>query len=111
MTAHQNPHSPKLTLDLPAIAVRYRAVSDAATGKELAAAMLDSATDVPLLMAELSRLWSQLLTLRLDHANLRAAARAALSAADDGEPDPLAYLRDELENEWPTERRSTEDTR
>jgi hypothetical protein len=32
---------------------------------------------------------------RLISANRLAAIRAALSAAADGEPDPLAYLRDE----------------
>jgi hypothetical protein len=30
------------------------------------------------------------------YANLLAAARAAVAAAEDGEPDPLWYLRDEL---------------
>ena len=34
---------------------------------------------------------------RLDHANLRAAMRAALAAHADGEPDPMWYLRDELD--------------
>ena len=29
--------------------------------------------------------------------DLVAAARATLAAADDGEPDPLYYLRDELQ--------------
>jgi DNA-binding XRE family transcriptional regulator len=33
---------------------------------------------------------------RLAHANLIAAARATLAAAEDGEADPLYYLRDEL---------------
>ena len=33
---------------------------------------------------------------RLDRANLRAAMRAALAAHADGEPDPMWYLRDEL---------------
>jgi hypothetical protein len=33
---------------------------------------------------------------RLDRANLRAAMRATLAAHADGEPDPLWYLRDEL---------------
>ena len=33
---------------------------------------------------------------RLDRANLRAAIRAAVAAHADGEPDPLWYLRDEL---------------
>lgn len=111
MTAHQNPHTPKLTIDLPAIAARDRAVSDAETGMELAAALLDSAADVPLLLAELGRLCSQLLALRLDYANLRAAARAAVSAAYDGEPDPFAYMTDELDLAWPIEYRSTEDGR
>lgn len=111
MTAHQNPHTPKLTIDLPAIAARDRAVSDAETGMELAAALLDSAADVPLLLAELGRLWSQLLALRLDYANLRAAAQAAVSATYDGEPDPSAYLTDELDRAWPIEYQSTKDGR
>jgi len=34
---------------------------------------------------------------RLDHANLVAAARATLRADRDSEPDPLWYLRDELD--------------
>jgi hypothetical protein len=36
---------------------------------------------------------------RLESANRLAAIRAALSAANDGEPDPLAYLRDQLAEE------------
>ena len=36
--------------------------------------------------------------MRLDRANLLAAIRAALAAARDGEADPLAYLRDELDD-------------
>ena len=34
---------------------------------------------------------------RLDRANLRAAMRATLAAHADGEPDPMWYLRDELD--------------
>jgi hypothetical protein len=34
---------------------------------------------------------------RAAYANLLAAARAALSAEDEGESDPLYYLRDELD--------------
>jgi hypothetical protein len=51
------------------------------------AAALDT---IPNLCAEI-----RLLRVRL--ANLVAAARATLSANDDGEPDPLYYLRDELQ--------------
>jgi hypothetical protein len=36
---------------------------------------------------------------RLESANRLAAIRAALGAARDGEPDPLAYLRDQLAEE------------
>jgi hypothetical protein len=111
MTTHSNRHAPKLTIDLPAIAARDRAVTAAENGPQLAAALLDSAADVPLLLAELGRLWGHLLALRLDYANLRAAAQAALSAARDGEPDPFAYLTDELSGTWPAERLSTQDTR
>lgn len=106
MTAH-----PKLTVDLPAIAGRHRAILGAGTVDQLHNALLDSATDVPLLLAELARLWTQLLALRLRYANLRAAAQATLSADRDGEPDPLAYLTDELSGQWPTEPPSTRDRR
>lgn len=37
--------------------------------------------------------------LRLHYANLKAAARACLKAYDDGEDDPLWYVRDELAHE------------
>ncbi|MFI6180788.1 hypothetical protein ACIA8R_35025 [Nonomuraea sp. NPDC051191] len=52
--------------------------------------------DTPVLVAEISRLRTDISRRRLRRANLIAAMRAALSAAADGEPDPLSYLRDEL---------------
>ena len=52
--------------------------------------------DLADLVAELTRLAGELDHARLDRANLRAAMRAALAAHADGEPDPLWYLRDEL---------------
>ena len=45
---------------------------------------------IPKLCAEIRR-------LRARAANLVAAARATLGAHDDGEPDALYYLRDELQ--------------
>ncbi len=42
------------------------------------------------------RLAEALRSARLESANRLAAIRAALHAAADSEPDPLAYLRDEL---------------
>lgn len=58
---------------------------------------LDTAlTDNLALSAEVTQLAADLAAARLDAANLLAAARAALAAWADGEPDPLWYLRDEL---------------
>lgn len=58
--------------------------------------LLDALNDVPLLVAKVSRLTTELHTTRLDLANMRAAARATIAAHHDGEADPLYYLRDEL---------------
>jgi hypothetical protein len=57
----------------------------------------DALNDVPLLLAEISRLSAELQATRLDRANLLAAARATIAAHHDGEADPLSYLRDELD--------------
>ena len=48
------------------------------------------------LRAEIASLRRQLAGARLKSANFEAAIRAALSAAEDGEADPLEYLRYEF---------------
>jgi hypothetical protein len=48
------------------------------------------------LAARVSRLETMLAHIRRVYADLVAACRAALTAAADGEPDPLSYVRDEL---------------
>lgn len=53
--------------------------------------------DVPALGAVIARLSAELAATRMDRANLLAAMRATLAANADGEPDPLYYLRDELQ--------------
>ena len=53
--------------------------------------------DLAQLVAELTRLARELDRTRLDRANLLAAMRATLAAHADGDPDPLWYLRDELD--------------
>jgi len=59
---------------------------------------IDSAlADVPAVVAELHRARAELEAVRLDRANLLAAMRATIGAHADGEPDPLYYLRDELQ--------------
>ncbi len=56
----------------------------------------DALSDAVVLAAQVTRLSAELERTRLDRANLRAAMRAALAAHADREPDPLWYLRDEL---------------
>ena len=52
---------------------------------------------IPLLCGEIGRLRTRLARALTDLHNLVAAARATLGANADGEPDPLYYLRDELD--------------
>jgi outer membrane murein-binding lipoprotein Lpp len=56
----------------------------------------DALSDAASLAAQVTRLSAELKRTRLDRANLRAAMRATLAAHADGEPDPMWYLRDEL---------------
>jgi hypothetical protein len=53
--------------------------------------------DLPAVLADLGRARTELEAVRLDRANLLAAIRATLTADAEGEPDPLGYLRDELD--------------
>jgi hypothetical protein len=61
--------------------------------------------DTPALATEITRFRAELAGTRLDRANLLAAARTVITAHHDGEPDPLSYLRDELDarGQLPTE--------
>jgi hypothetical protein len=60
--------------------------------------LVDTAlADVPITLAELARMRAELRAVRLDRANLLAATHACLAASDEGEIDPLGYLRDELD--------------
>ena len=56
----------------------------------------DALSDAVALCEQVTRLSAELDRTRLDRANLRAAMRAALAALAEGEPDPMWYLRDEL---------------
>jgi len=57
-----------------------------------------SLADLPAVLADLGRMGAELEAVRLDRANLLAAIRATLAADAEGEPDPLGYLRDELDS-------------
>ena len=60
--------------------------------------LVDTAlADLPAVLADLRRARTELELVRLDRANLLAVIRATLAADSEGEPDPLSYLRDELD--------------
>jgi hypothetical protein len=64
--------------------------------------LIDAAlADLPFALAELGRARAELELARLDRANLLAAIQATLAADADGDPDPLGYLRDELDSPEP----------
>jgi hypothetical protein len=54
------------------------------------------AADIALLLAEISRLHQSFIRSRRRAANYEAAIRAAIGAQEDGDHDPIGYLRDEL---------------
>lgn len=61
---------------------------------------LDTAlADTPRLLAEILRQRADIAGIRLDRANLLAAIRATLAAHREGEADPYAYLRLELDEQ------------
>jgi hypothetical protein len=88
--------------DLREVANRHRIARDVAG--RLAAEhpadiwqhLLAAFADIPELAAEITRLRADLANARLDLANLAAAALASIVARNEGESDPLCYLRDEL---------------
>jgi len=94
---HSQPHIPQLQIDLDeilgTIALDLAVIRIC---EQCQASVPSLINDLAQLVTEITRLHSALIRERLTSANLRAAIRAALGAHADGEPDPLAYLRDEL---------------
>jgi ABC-type transporter Mla subunit MlaD len=97
--------SPDSSTDLQEVASRNNTARQIIAGFSTAAPTLAeiwqqleaALADTPILSAEITRLRDELADTRLDRANLLAAARAVISAHMDGEPDPLSYLRDDLQ--------------
>jgi hypothetical protein len=87
---------PLLSVDMDEIRNRLRdlAYANLCGNCELAASR--AVSDIARLIAQICEFYAALGAERLRSANLEAAIRAALGAYDDGEADPLAYLRDEL---------------
>ena len=98
-SAHPNqPTIPRLQIDLDeilgTIALELARVRTCAQCQDSVPSLINDLADF---VAELTRLADELHQARLDRANLRAAMRAALVAHAEGEPDPMWYLRDELD--------------
>ncbi len=96
-TPQNQPHIPQLQIDLDeilaTIALELARVQICQQCQGSVPSLID---DLAHLVTEITRLHSALVRERLISANLRAAIRAALGAQSDGEPDPLANLRDEF---------------
>lgn len=88
-----NQHKPYSLVNLEAIRTHFHQACQSHTPVRLWHAV----ADIPVMLAELSRLRSLLALVRMMHANLLAAARATIAATRDGEADPIYYLRDELD--------------
>jgi hypothetical protein len=84
------PNIPRPTIDQEAVLIHLRAARRRCTP----VAVWTAIADIPVLLAEVDRLARLLSRSRWDFADLLAAARATLTADQDGEPDPLTYLRD-----------------
>jgi hypothetical protein len=96
-TPQNQPHIPPLQIDLDEILTTIALeLARVQICKQCQASVPSLIDDLAHLVTEITRLHSALVRERLISANLRAAIRAALGAQSDGEPDPLAYLRDEF---------------
>lgn len=79
-------------VDVDSVRARY----DEAKRSRTTAAMRTALSDIPPLLIEIRHAGWLLTLTRTRYANLLAAARAAVAADWEGEPDPLLYVRDEL---------------
>lgn len=95
------PKAPRPTLDEEAVWHHLRTARDRRTPLAIWTAI----ADIPVLLAELERVGTLLTSARTEFANLLAAARATLAAANDGESDALSYLRDQVTAHEPQGRR------
>ena len=95
---------PYSSIDIPEVINRNSAARDIVAGFTTATPTLlpvwqtvaTALADARDLVAEVTRLSTELAAARLGRANALAAMRAAIGAQRDGETDPLSYLRDEL---------------
>lgn len=97
--ARQNTRSPHLRIDPDAIASHLETLDNAVLCAACRDVVIPVAADAVAGLIEAIRLSEALYHVRLESANRLAAMRAALHAHAEGEPDPFAYLRDEISGE------------
>ena len=88
-------HLPAITIDLDAVASRLETLASTGLCPRCEQIVTPVTADTVALLIEVIRLHEAARAARLESANRLAAIRAALGAAEDGETDPLQYLRDE----------------
>lgn len=86
----------RLTVDPDAVAARLEILAQLGLCTRCEQIVTPVTADTVALLVEVIRLHEAARAARLQSANHLAAIHAALHAAEDGESDPLAYLRDEL---------------
>ncbi len=89
-------HLPPLFISAGQITSRLRALADSRPCPTCEIPAADAIIDIARLLIQVNQLYTALREERIRSANLEAAIRAALGAYEDGEADPLGYLRDEI---------------
>jgi hypothetical protein len=89
-------HLPPLHIDAEAINARLTDLAEVRACKKCNIPVSQAITDITNLLIQVTSLYPALVAARVEAANLRAAIYAALGAAEEGDSDPLGYLRDEL---------------
>lgn len=89
-------HRPRLLINTEEITSRLQELASADPCDCCTLPVTNAIVDIGQLLLEVNWLYTELVKERLGSANLEAAIRAALDAYDDGEADPLGYMRDEI---------------
>ena len=89
-------HRPRLSINTEEITSRLHELASADLCDCCTLPVTNAIIDIGQLLLKVNWLYTELVKERLRSANLEAAIRAALDAYDDGEADPLAYVRDEI---------------
>ena len=94
--ARTTAHAPRITVDLDAVASRLETLASTGLCPRCEQIVTPVTADTVALLIEVIRLHEAARAARLESANRLAAIQAAIHAAEDGEDDPLQYLRDEI---------------